>query len=262
MRLQYCMEPKTPLDEIDRNLLTNSDGSVIGSRVFDASHLKQELLTMSDYVHVNSGAKNVTNKSQKLKLDFESEREKWTIPDGLNSCGCSSRESCSPEFADSRLMKSDVHSNSCGVVCKADVSNRLPMQRHRAASEDMEYSSAVYTNLSFRTLRDIRNSLEGKVKRLREEKEETSAKIEQAQIEDSVRRVEKQRLRQQLNLHRRDRLKKMIHDLHRKLENQSIRLQFCYTAILGVQRSVLRTTDVTQRREESIVSTDCKEAPF
>ncbi|XP_071951016.1 uncharacterized protein [Antedon mediterranea] len=259
MRLQYCVESKTVLEETEHKL--NPDGSMTDRRVVNATHLKQELLKMSHSNIQNEGDRNITKtSSQKLKLYLETEREKRTMSDGLNSCGCSSRESCSPEFADSKA-KADVGCRECNP----DVgmfTTRGVIPRHRSASEDLECTSTVYTNLSLRTLRDIRNSLEGKVKRLREEKEETSAKIEQAQIEDNVRRMEKQKLRQQLNLHRRDRLKKMIRELHKKLENQSIRLQFCYTAILGVQRSVMKTNDVTQRRQEAIVCADCKEAPF
>ena len=112
-----------------------------------------------------------------------------------------------------------------------------------------------------RTVSQIKDSLEEKVKRLREEKAAVDEKIRLAQEEEDLRVREKTKLKQQLVVHRRDRLKKVIADLKRKLEDQSARLQVAYSTLISLQRNVFRHRSFSRPKDLDLYDSSL-EAPF
>ena len=113
-----------------------------------------------------------------------------------------------------------------------------------------------------RTINQIRGSLEEKVKRLRDEKAAVDEKIRLAQEEEELRMREKTKLKQQLVVHRRDRLKKVIGDLKRKLEDQSARLQVTYSTLISLQRNVFRHRSFSRPNKAPEFNHSSLEAPF
>ncbi|XP_072037840.1 uncharacterized protein [Amphiura filiformis] len=114
-----------------------------------------------------------------------------------------------------------------------------------------------------RSLRQIRRSLEEKVKNLREVKHVSDEKIRMAQEEEELRIREKIKLRQQLLIHRKERLKKLISDLKRKLDCQSQRLQTGYSSLLSLQKTVFRSRSFSAKsRPPRRNDKDTVEAPF
>ena len=116
---------------------------------------------------------------------------------------------------------------------------------------------------SMRSLVQIRDSLEEKVRNLREEKYVSDEKIRMAQEEEELRVREKIKLRQQLLIHRKERLKKCISDLKRKLDNQSHRLQTGYSSLLALQKTIFRSRSFSAKsRPPRGDDRDIVEAPF
>ncbi len=114
-----------------------------------------------------------------------------------------------------------------------------------------------------RSLRQIRESLEEKVKNLREEKHVSDEKLRMAQEEEELRLREKIKLRQQLLIHRKERLKKVIGDLRRKLDTQSQRLQTGYSSLLALQKTIFRSRSFSAKsRPPRRNDKDTVEAPF
>ncbi|XP_077990376.1 uncharacterized protein LOC144444723 [Glandiceps talaboti] len=111
-----------------------------------------------------------------------------------------------------------------------------------------------------RSIVEIRESLEQKVKRLREEKAEVDEKIRLAQEEDIIRSQEKVKFQQQLALHRKERLKRVIGGLRKKLDDQSHRLQEGYNNVLLVKRNLMRSRSFAKR--DRLERNDSREAPF
>ncbi|XP_070534441.1 uncharacterized protein [Ptychodera flava] len=111
-----------------------------------------------------------------------------------------------------------------------------------------------------RSIGQIRESLEQKVKRLRQEKAEVDEKIRLAQEEDVIRSQEKVKFQQQLTLHRKERLKRVVGELRKKLEGQSHQLQCSYNNILLLKRNLLRSRSFV--RKEALEGNDTKESPF
>ncbi|XP_077862259.1 uncharacterized protein LOC144343717 [Saccoglossus kowalevskii] len=111
-----------------------------------------------------------------------------------------------------------------------------------------------------RSIVEIRESLELKVKRLREEKTEVDEKIRLAQEEDVIRSQEKVKFQQQLSIHRKERLRRVIGELKKKLEDQSQRLQTGYNSIILLKRNVTRSRSFVKKNR--MQREDSKEAPF
>ena len=94
---------------------------------------------------------------------------------------------------------------------------------------------------SGRSLGQIRESLEQKVKRLRAEKEAVDEKIRLAQDEEEIRSRERVKVRGKVAMQRKDRLRKLLNDMKSQIDDQSQRLQIAYTSLLFLQRTLFRS---------------------
>ncbi|XP_063959391.1 uncharacterized protein LOC129253861 [Lytechinus pictus] len=118
----------------------------------------------------------------------------------------------------------------------------------------------ISTTSSRRTLGQIRESLEQKVKRLRAEKEAVDEKIRLAQEEEEIRVREKVKIRGKVIIQRKDRLRKLVCDLKGQLDDHSQRLQNAYSTLLLLQRTIFRSRSFCRRRMKQ--RPGLAEAPF
>ncbi|XP_003728498.1 uncharacterized protein LOC100893752 [Strongylocentrotus purpuratus] len=112
----------------------------------------------------------------------------------------------------------------------------------------MATTGVISTSSTRRTLGQIRESLEQKVKRLRAEKEAVDEKIRLAQEEEEIRMREKIKIRGKVIMQRKDRLRKLVCDLKGQLDDHSQRLQNAYSTLLLLQRTIFRSRSFCRSR--------------
>ncbi|XP_071488110.1 uncharacterized protein [Diadema antillarum] len=160
------------------------------------------------------------------------------------------------EISFHRLAKIDEN-DSAGVVSDSEPSGNEKEDVLMAACSSSCSSisdcgaattSVLYTAGSRRTLSQIRESLEQKVKRLRAEKEAVDEKIRLAQEEEEIRARERVKVRGKVIMQRKDRLKKLVNDLKSQLDQQSQRLQCAYSTLLLLQRTIFRSRSFCKSR--------------
>lgn len=112
---------------------------------------------------------------------------------------------------------------------------------------------------SQRTISEIKSSLEQKVRKLREGRGVLEKKIQMSQEDDATCTIQDKSKSDLLS--RKEKLRRIISDMRRKLEDQGKRLQSNYNTILAIQRNVLRCRSFTMKRK-FITDTVVKESPF
>ncbi|KAI8505792.1 hypothetical protein Bbelb_161450 [Branchiostoma belcheri] len=118
--------------------------------------------------------------------------------------------------------------------------NNEPLEDHAGleaqASKEVDLESTkVEKGASARSIRQIKSSLEEKVRRLQEEKKMVEDKIRLAQEEEQIRAHERSKYQRQLRMCRRDMMLRRLHDLGVELEDQAQRLQMCYSSLLSMK---------------------------
>ncbi|XP_038051423.1 uncharacterized protein LOC119724434 [Patiria miniata] len=178
----------------------------------------------------------------------------------LESCGLVTEDSGISENSLSLTEELEVEKILDDITEREESVDDVTDSEESIGSNRMGGAASQSGNQS-RSIGQIRESLEQKVRRLRDEKAAVDEKIRLAQEEEDLRMREKTKLKQQLVVHRRDRLKKVIADLKRKLEDQSVRLQVTYSTLISLQRNIFRhrsfSRQTTQPSRDSSL-----EAPF
>lgn len=163
----------------------------------------------------------------------------------------------STEEIDKEISEIKAKINALDGIAERDNSNGSDTSPTTNETNEESSDSPV------RSLVQIRQSLEEKVKHLREEKTLSDEKIRLAQEEEELRLHEKIKLRQQLLIHRKERLKKVISDLKRKLDSQSQRLQTGYSSLLALQKTIFRSRSFSSKSgPTNRCERDTAEAPF
>lgn len=125
-------------------------------------------------------------------------------------------------------------------------------------AEDELYGVRKSKDGGQRTISEIKVSLEKGVKRLREEKGVLERKLQISREGESICTQEKAKHDVPSRIAR---LKRIISELRRKLEDQGKRLQSNYNTILAIQRNVLRCRSFTMKRK-FVTDSVIRESPF
>ncbi|PIK57052.1 hypothetical protein BSL78_06048 [Apostichopus japonicus] len=127
-----------------------------------------------------------------------------------------------------------------------------------ATRKDEYVSDEKKSNQNQRTINEIKTSLEKKVRKLREERGVLEKTIQITQEGDVL--FSQESFKSDI-LGRKEKLKRIISELRKKLEDQGKRLQGNYNTILAIQRNVLRCRSFTMKRK-FITDSVVKESPF
>ncbi|XP_035660464.1 uncharacterized protein LOC118405147 [Branchiostoma floridae] len=230
---------------LEKDAFENSENSNMpeNSTTDDPKYIKEEEEPVRDLPNNDSLDKSDNSEEEVENAEGDAQEEKEFNGNRIGEYKMAAPEpdSDSDTFEFSQAEKYDQEVDSDDTLAPTPQEKEIPslegqddLEAQASKEVDLELTE-VEKGAGARSIRQIKSSLEEKVRRLQEEKKMVEDKIRLAQEEEQIRAHERSKYQRQLRMCRRDMMLRRLRDLGVELEDQAARLQVCYSSLLSMK---------------------------